>query len=365
MEFKQDAVTLSVRDEAYLIPQFTYNDRVWSLQLRKNRYFEIRCTGGKAAQICALMTGIYASNKFQKPFKIRYFNDSTGTLWSFGIGELLRDHELVGIFSKTSQLEREHVSSGERIRDFAAYRRELNKLTLFRWLESTGLLKIVRVIRREVSIGGHRENLEKISRRTRIISGNFVPFNNEAVFHDLSSRLEQHSLYNPFSSLELTNDIVIHYRLGDMRKVPNDSKQDIESRVIDPEVFVEVMENYGFAWAENRIVLLSDEPQIAAALLNGSGIQNLQVGEGDDFWRDLRIIASAKFFIGSLSQMSVLGGVLCFRNGGSVVLPSDAHGEGDLRRGIDIKEFSFHKYRFLRRNHAIFDENEGDLTVNL
>jgi hypothetical protein len=319
-----------------------------------NAHFEIRCTGGKAAQICALMTGIYVSNKFQKPFKVKYYDDSTGTLWSFGISELLGKHEIVGVFSRTSSTEKRDVSSGERIPDFPAYRRELNKLTIFRWFERFGLLKIVRVIRKEVSIGGHRKNLSKIKSGTRIISGNFVPLNDESVFHNLSARLGLHPQDNPFAPQELTDNVVIHYRLGDMRKVPNDSNREIESRVVDPAIFLEIMTECNLTLNRTKIWLLSDEPQVAKALLNSVGISKVQVGEGIDFWKDLQIMASAKILIGSLSQMSVLGGVLCIRNGGSVVLPSNAHGEGDLEKGINIEGFRYHKFRYLKRSHAIF-----------
>ena len=321
---------------------------------RKNLSFQIRCTGGKAAQINALTNAIYLKQKLGKPFRIRHYSGSTGTFWEFQISDLLFPGELETVVRPQGVKDLSTATNGQRVTSFSTHLRGMNRIRIYRKLEAMGWLNFLRKSRREISIAGLKSNLEKVSARTSIVSGNFVPLDDEFVLLEMENRTSKLGTPNPFKKDSLLDELVIHYRLGDMRIEPHRGFGDEESRVVDPEVFLEIISLYRCNEETTTIRVVSDEPKIAEELLRSVGLNAVSNHSNSTFWDDLNSMSKARFFIGSLSQMSLLGGMLCARNGGRPILPSDAHGKGDLRESLGQAGFSFHKFRYLRRSHGIF-----------
>jgi hypothetical protein len=322
----------------------------------KRGFFQIRCTGGKAAQINALMNAIYLKQKLGKPFQIRHYSGSTGTFWEFEISDLLFPGELETVVKPQGVKELTSLTNGRRIPSFPSDIRGINRISLYRKLEAMGWINFLRKRRSEISISGQRSNLEKVSKKTSIVSGNFVPLDDNSVILEMENRARKLGLTNPFKMNTLSDEVVIHYRLGDMRIEPHRGFGEEESRVVDPKVFLEIISLYGWDKDATTIRVVSDEPKIAEELLGSVGLKAELLHSGSTFWDDLNSMSKARCFIGSLSQMSILGGMLCARNGGRPVLPSDSHGEGDLKEGLGLNGISFHKFRYLSRSHGIFQK---------
>lgn len=314
----------------------------------------IKCAGGKAAQILALVDAIYLSKKLGADFRIVYFPHSTGTFWEFGLEELIHENECVEIRSSPGIESDNEITHGSHIPNFPTRRGGFSYLKAFQLLNRFGLIKCLRLLRREVAVGGSRKRLDRVTKRTRVVSGNFVPVVEDEVFADLEKRLNGRVRVNPFAYKAINETIVIHYRLGDMRIAPlaDDSSQ--RSRVVDPEVFREILRAVDFDFEADSVQIVSDEPRFASQLLTSVGVKVRKDSTEVGFWTDLNTMASAKVFVGSLSQMSFLGGALCLRNGGQVFLPRDAFGEVDIARDLEIEEFNYYEISYLNRSHWIF-----------
>jgi hypothetical protein len=139
-----------------------------------------------------------------------------------------------------------------------------------------------------------------------------------------------------------------------MRKMPARNSKFGGHGVVDPLLFKEVIKKFKLCEGNSRITVISDEPEIAIKLLEGVGLDNLQATESNDPWENLSSIAAAQNFIGSLSQFSTFGAILCHINGGRIFLPSSTYGKGSTSLDFGISEFNYLEYRYLESDHWIF-----------
>jgi hypothetical protein len=209
-------------------------------------------------------------------------------------------------------------------------------------------------LRGEVVVGGKRKNLEKFRAKTKVVSGNFVPLIDNNLFIDLSARFTRASLPNPFESRSRKIDIVIHYRLGDMRKMPSRDPKMGGHGVVDPQTFKKILELENVDTNSASVKLVSDEPEIALELLKLENINATYDNRNSSIWQDLETIASAKIFIGSLSQFSMFGATICVSKGGKPYLPSSVYGKGNLKKDFRNDLFNYFNYTYLRPNHSLF-----------
>jgi hypothetical protein len=314
----------------------------------------IKCSGGKAAQILALSNAVYLSKKLRVDFRVVYFPHSTGTYWEFGLEELLYEKELYEIRKSPGIRLDEEIKHGAHIPNFPTRRGGLSYLKIFQLLNRLGLIKWLRICRREIAIEGSRKRLDLVTNRTRVVSGNFVPIVNDEVYEDLEKRLGEKVGVNPFSLQVATNSVVIHYRLGDMRISPFDHNSSSDSRVVDPEVYRNILSQVGFNFDVDRVHVVSDEPSVAGQLLASVGVKVNESSPEIGFWSDLNTMAAANILIGSLSQMSFLGAAICSRNGGQVFLPGDVFGEVDLASSLEIDSFNYYEIFYLKHSHWLF-----------
>lgn len=319
----------------------------------KNVPIIVKCAGGATAQLLALSNAIYLSIKLNRPFKIKYYPYSTGTYWPFAIKELLEENELIEE-GNTRGLETDGLKSGEYISNFPLRRNGISYERFLQAIHRLHLNELLNHLRGEVVIGGKRKNLEKVRARTSVVSGNFVPLIDNVVFTKLSDRFTRANLPNPFNTHDKKEEIVIHYRLGDMRKMPSRDPKMGGHGVVDPITFKKILELESIDTDTTSISLVSDEPGIAVKLLKDVGISATSESKKKSIWQDLQTISSAKIFIGSLSQFSLFGATICASNGGKLYLPSKIYGEGNLEDDLNISLFNYFEYNYLQPNHYLF-----------
>lgn len=319
-----------------------------------NKPIIIKVSGGLTAQLLSLMCAIYLSQKFKRPFQIRYFSNSTGTYWPFELKKLLQSSELGSIVGPKHIEENINVASGSYIEEFHVSKRLFLNSIFLRLTHRLRLDKQIRKIRGEYVIEGKVELLKRVPKCAKSVTGIFPPILDSAVISEMYKRIENSGHPNPFKNVDVKRDLVIHYRLGDMRKMPARNSKFGGHGVVDPLLFKEVIEKFQMCEAKSHITVVSDEPSLAIKLLEEVGLENLQATESNNPWEHLTTIASAQNFIGSLSQFSVFGAILCFLNGGRVFLPSSVYGKGSLKNDFGINEFDYVDYKYLKPNHWIF-----------
>jgi hypothetical protein len=321
--------------------------------MAKNTPIIVKCAGGATAQLLALSNAIYLSIKINRPFKIKYYPYSTGTYWPFAIKELLEENELIEEGS-TRGVEIDGLKVGEYIANFPLRRKGISYERFLQVIHRLHLNNILNHLRGEVVIGGKRKNLEKVRARTSVVSGNFVPLIDNVVFTKLSDRFTSANLPNPFNTHDKKEEIVIHYRLGDMRKMPSRDPKMGGHGVVDPITFLKVLALENINIDNISVKLVSDEPKIAVKLLKDVGISSTSESEKTSIWQDLQTISSAKIFIGSLSQFSFFGATVCALKGGKPYLPSKVYGEGNLEEDLNIVLFNYFECNYLQSDHYLF-----------
>jgi len=319
----------------------------------KPNYFLIKSTGGTTAQLLALVNAIYLSVKFNKNFKIKYYPYSTGTFWNFEIEKLLKDNEILeaGVTRGVSPTD---FVSGDFIADFPLRRNGFSYEKALQFIHKLRLDAPLRRMRGEIVIGGKRKNLEKVKFKTSAVSGNFVPIIDNEVFSELSSRFDKAKLPNPFDAIKGKDEVVIHYRLGDMRKMPARGSKMGGHGVVNPETFKEILEVLKYDFKKTTVKLVSDEPEVAIKLLKDVGIYAISNNTSPSLWQDLKSMASSKVFIGSMSQFSFFGAMLCAFQGGKPYLPSKIYGVGDTQSDLNIENFNYFDYKYLPSEHYLF-----------
>jgi hypothetical protein len=321
--------------------------------VNKNSSILIKCTGGATAQLLALSNAIYISNKTGRSFKIKYYPYSTGTYWTFAIGDLLTDEEIENE-GTTKGLSTEGLKSGQFIKNFPSRQKRVSYERILQFIHFLRLDSKLRKIRREIVIGGKRKNLYKINHKTNSVSGNYVPLVDKLVNKELSKRFTSANLPDPFGLNAVKKEFVIHYRLGDMRKMPARNKVFGGHGVVDPVTFRQILKLENFDIDSMLVKVVSDEPIIAKQLLKDVGI-NSEIDEtSSNLWKDLRVIGSAKVFIGSMSQFSLFGATITATNQGRVYLPSSIYGEGKMTDVISDVGFNYFDYLYLPKGHYVF-----------
>jgi len=319
---------------------------------------KIKLAGGAAAQCLALINSIYLGNKLNRNFQLYYFPHSTGTYWPFAIdfllksGELASSQELITGFQPSNSLE-----VGKIIRTHPLTADGISREKVLSWVRKLRLERILQKMRGESALIASMKNLEKVNLRTRAVSGGFVPLYDELVSVDLDNRFKCAGKKSPFSltmSQASRPDVVIHYRIGDKRtkfSIPSDFGAD---GICDPMGFKRLIEQFG-SGAAQKIIVVSDEPTVAAQLLNDIGLRVETNSIKGDLWEDLYLMSQAKLFIGSWSQVSQLAAICVAGNGGLALLPSTTQVSTKIK--WQLPSTNFYEPKFLGKDHWIYDND--------
>jgi hypothetical protein len=314
----------------------------------------VKSTGGATAQLLGLTNAIYVSQKTGRPFIFRHFLYSTGTFWKFEIGDLLSASEIeVSSYPDSDLID--DFQNGEPLNQAPPNETGKIRKKILQLVHLLGLNSQIRRFRKELVVGGKRHVLDLATHNTKSISGIFVPVLAPQVRSELSRRFELANKPNPFAKPTNIHEVVIHYRLGDMRKVPSRIEGIGGHGVVDPMTFKRILDQVNPSLSNTRLTLVSDEPILASELLNEVGLEVSGSLNIQNFWQDLKIISEARIFIGSLSQFSSFGAMACASNGGKCFLPSDVYGSGDTQKDFAIDVFNYFDYSYLKSNHWLFN----------
>lgn len=325
---------------------------------KSNADLRIKLAGGAAAQCLALMNAIYLRNKLNRNFKLFYFPHSTGTYWPFGIDFLLQDGELASSTVEIKGLEEiEHLEIGKIIKSHPLAARWFSYERVLSIIRKMKLERFLQKLRKEDALLASRKNLDKVSSNSKAVSGGFVPLVDLQVNTELDNRFLRAGKRSPFSiSLDDKSrpDIVIHFRIGDKRAKfthPSDFGGD---GISDPQVFKKIIDSMSFREVP-RIIVVSDEPQVAQALLNEVGIVAETNPVTGNLWDDLYLMSQARLFIGSWSQVSQLAAICVSGNKGEAYLPSTTQVGTKIKWQID--GVTFFEPQFLEQEHWIYSGN--------
>lgn len=322
------------------------------------QFLKVKLAGGAAAQCLALMNAIYLHTKLKRNFKLYYFPHSTGTYWPFAIKFLLEPSELGSSECLIKGLEiNGDFEVGKVIQSHPLSAKTISYEKLLLHIRKLKLERVLQGIRGESALLASYQNLQKVNRRTRAVSGGFVPILNPAVNSEMNRRFKRAGRKSPFSlsmQKNLRPDVVIHFRIGDKRTSFSDPTNFGGDGICDPSQFKDLVKDNLSINGQN-IYVVSDEPQVAAKLLHEVGLDvKLNVIKGD-IWEDLYLMSQAKLFIGSWSQVSQLAAICVTANGGHAILPSTTL--AGTKVTWEIPTVNFYKPRFLEKNHSIYSDN--------
>jgi len=313
----------------------------------------IKCSGGAAAQTLALINALYVTEGVSRGFQFEYYPFGTGTYWPFEIANLLTTEEL-GDISKLSRghlLENNQQGVGEIVDSHPINSKKLSLERLYSLIRKCKVDRLLLSFRGELPINGSRERLDRVNSSTQIISGGFVPVSDKRILKLLDERFISGGLESPFSKIANGDfDVVIHYRIGDKRAKFTNPGVVGDDGVLDPQVMSDLLNELGLA--NSKIMVVSDEPDVAQKLLESAGIAAEIQETGSSIWEDLRAIAATKVFIGSWSQVSQLASICVTNNGGLAYLPSDFKGKNSLK--WRISGVNFYAPKFLGSDHEIY-----------
>lgn len=320
----------------------------------KNRLL-VKFAGGAAAQVLALMNAIYLKERHKKEFSLKYFPYSTGTYWPFAIDFLVKDEEVFSLAGETRGINSDaDLEIGKIIRSHPLASKTFSYEKVLSIIRRLKLERLLQKFRGEHAIEGSLKNLERVTKKTKAISGGFVPLLNTNVSKEMDSRFKSAGKKSPFSKSQRSTDsnfVVIHYRMGDKRAKfshPSDFGGD---GIVDPASFRAILGSLNLE-TNLEIFVVSDEPRIAQKLLATVQVNAKLNPKTGDIWEDIFLMSQAKVFIGSWSQVSQLAAVCNLSNGGRSFLPNTTQVGTKIR--WQLKGVDFYKPAFLPSTHSIY-----------
>lgn len=322
-----------------------------------NNILRIKLAGGGAAQCLALMNAIYLRNRLNRDFQLYYFPHSTGTYWPFGIDFLLNDSELASSNVKIKGLEETgNLEVGKIIESHPLAARGFSYERILSMIRRVKLERILQKFRGEHALLASRKNLDKVTKNSNAVSGGFVPLLDIRVNAEMDNRFRRVGRRSPFSvSLDDSSrpDIVIHFRIGDKRAKFTHPSVVGGDGISDPQVFKKIIDSIPYK-DKLKVVVVSDEPKVAQALLKEVGIVAETNPITGNLWDDLYLISQAHSFIGSWSQVSQLAAICVTGNNGKAFLPSTTQVGTKIKWEID--GVTFFEPHFLEQGHWIYSE---------
>jgi hypothetical protein len=262
-----------------------------------NQPLVVKCAGGAAAQTLALMDAIFISQRTNREFIFEYYPFGTGSFWPFEIEKILFPEEV----GNTSKITKGHDQKGEIakagkiVETHPINSKYLNVEKLYSFIRKLKLDRYLLALRGELPINASQARLKKVKRSTRIISGGYLPVLDQSVFDSLHNRFTSAGLPSPFDltkAIQSKYDVIVHYRIGDKRaKFTNPGVVGTDG-IMDPAVVSNLLSTLNLT--SSSILVLSDEPEVAQALLSDVGLSADIQSSRKNIWEDLRTMALGK-----------------------------------------------------------------------
>jgi hypothetical protein len=316
---------------------------------------KIKCAGGAAAQTLALMNAIYVTQGSNREFTFEFYPYGTGTYWPFEILPALNSREIgnIATLSRGHSNSQESLKVGEIIQSHPINSKRMSLEKFYVFLRKSKIDHLLLALKKEIAINGSAIKLEKVSNATQTISGGYLPILDNTLFESLDKRFKQGGLVSPFGKTKVDDadyKVVIHYRIGDKRAKFKNPGVVGDDGILDPKVIRQLIEKLHLL--DSRIMVVSDEPELAKQLLSEVGLSVDIQPRRNNIWVDIDTMAKAKTFIGTWSQVSQLASVCVINRGGIAYLPSNTKGKNRLKWKTDGVEF--YAPEFLGPDHYIY-----------
>lgn len=325
----------------------------------RQKPFLVKSAGGAASQLQALKTAIYISGLINRPFKIRHYPSSTGGYFPFAIQGLLYEGEIDDLHRETKGLDSDHdTSPGMIIENHPLLRKGINYEKLLKLIRLLHIDSQLRQIRGELSVEYSRKKLDGARKTVKSVTGGYFPFVDEKTDRKLALRFKKSGIPNPYEStqgVEVSNRIVIHYRIGEKRTTFSHPGL-MGDGILDPNSIKNLLENLPHTDTSNaEIIVVSDEPNVALDLLKGVGINATLPDIRGDLWADMKIMSSANVLICPWSTVSQFIAALLVQKGHKVFYPL-ATSRG-FNPDWSLPGASRYEAMYLSSDHPIYDPN--------
>jgi hypothetical protein len=286
--------------------------------------FIVKTAGGAASQCLGLMAAIRISQLIDRPFVIRHFPYSTGGYYPLALGPLLSPGEILESVAPTRGLiPSENLTVGRVIENHPMLRKGFTYEKLLKILRNLKLETLGKRMRGEWYLNYSIARLNRVPRSIKSVSGGYFPFIDDCVNKEMHSRFIRADLDSPFTAHEEKKgqiNVVIHYRIGDKRTTYSHPGI-MGDGITDPNSFKKILEAEGLLKGF-KVHVVSDEPDVAQALLRQVGIKAAKNSEEGNLWKDLFLMSSADIVICPWSTVSQFALTFLVSSGRKVYYPT-------------------------------------------
>lgn len=293
--------------------------------MKHKKPFIVKIAGGAASQCLGLMAAIRISKLIHRPFVIRHFPYSTGGYYPLAIGPLLSPEEILESAAPTRGLTpNENMEIGRIIENHPLLKKGFTYEKLLNVLRKLKLETLGKRIRGEFYLNYSLVRLNHVSKSIKSVSGGYFPFLDESVNEEMHSRFIRAGIESPFTSHKEVNDrvrVVIHYRIGDKRTTYSHPGI-MGDGIADPSSFRKILDEEEVLIGNYEIYVISDEPDVAQALLREEGIEAAKNPELGNLWKDLYLMSTANIVICPWSTVSQFALTFLVSSGRKVYYPT-------------------------------------------
>jgi hypothetical protein len=286
--------------------------------------FVVKTAGGAASQCLGLMAAIRVARLTNRPFVIRHFPYSTGGFYPLAIGPLLTPGEILDSAVPTRGLiPDENMEVGRIIENHPLLKKGFTYEKFLSFLRRLKLETLGKRIRGEYYLNYSLVRLNRVSKSIKTLSGGYFPFVDKYVNEEMNSRFIRAGIESPFAThKEVTGQVrvVIHYRIGDKRTTYSHPGI-MGDGIADPHAFRKILEEEELI-GNCEVHVISDEPDVAQALLREVGIEAAKNPELGNLWKDLHLISTATVVICPWSTVSQFALTFLVSSGRKVYYPT-------------------------------------------
>jgi len=266
--------------------------------------------GGATSQLIGIATKLYLDKSRKSPLPLFYRHSSMAHTSGFIFESFIQSFQLPLPASKNLDLNSEKGGRlwkyvPPRIRNPLRPLREIYRQIILKTLKLAPHLNKNNDRELRIEISGQHVLFGTIQKDTGLLTGNYWPGIISEVTGDLSLLIDQSEFPKIFTPIiHVKNDIIVHYRLGDMR---TDNLWQQTHGVMDPyTIYEQILQIEKEGNSSRKVVVYSDESVIAKMLFESIGVFGWEYPDTSDILLDVQKMSSSKHFVGSFSTVSML-----------------------------------------------------------
>jgi hypothetical protein len=326
--------------------------------MRHKKPFVVKTAGGAASQCLGLMAAIRVSKLIDRPFVIRHFPYSTGGYYPLALGPLLNAEEILESAAPTRGFTPdENIEVGRIIENHPLLKKGFTYEKLLTLLRKLKLETLAKRLRGEIYLNYSLVRLNHVPKSIKSLSGGYFPFIDKQVNDEMHTRFNRAGIDSPFTRHDGIRGpirVVIHYRIGDKRTTYSHPGI-MGDGIADPNSFRKILDQEEGLLGNSEIYVISDEPDVAQALLREVGIEAVKNPETGNLWKDLYLMSQADIVICPWSTVSQFALTFLVSNGRKVFYPT-ATSKGWGRKW-QLPGVTSYEATYLPENHHIYNSD--------